>query len=351
VPGPSRSDRRQTSLPLALLLAGTLVLAGCGGGKTTTTVTVQSSPAPLAHATSAAGVQAQYVAVVKATQPEVVQIQTDIGLGSGVIFDNQGDIVTNNHVVTGAKKFQVTLADGHQFSARLVGTYPPDDLAVITIGAGHGLKPAKFADSSKLSTGDIVLAVGNPLGLQSSVTDGIISALGRNVPESAGVVLPNLIQTSAAINPGNSGGALIDLQAQVVGIPTLAAENPEASSVAAGIGFAIPSSTVTDIAGQIARYGHVVNSHRAALGVDVTDSASTQGAVVVKVQPGGPAASAGITAGDAIVKVGNTDIAGVADLTTALAGYKPGEEVQVTVTGTDGSTRTMTVRLGQLPGT
>jgi S1-C subfamily serine protease len=290
------------------------------------------------------------VAVVRAAQPEVVQIQTNIGLGSGVIFDSRGDIVTNNHVVTGAKSFQVTLADGHQFSARLVGTYPPDDLAVVTVGSDHGLKPASFADSSKLAVGDIVLAVGNPLGLQSSVTDGIVSALGRNVPESEGVVLANLIQTSAAINPGNSGGALIDLQAQVVGIPTLAAENPEAGSAAAGIGFAIPSNTVTDIAGQIVRYGHVVNSHRAALGVDAADSPSSKGAVVVKVHPGGAAAKAGIAAGDTIVKVGSTNITGVGDLTAALAGYKPGDKVQVTVKRADGSMRTVTVTLGQLPG-
>jgi putative serine protease PepD len=126
------------------------------------------------------------------------------------------------------------------------------------------------------------------------VTDGIISALGREVSEGQGVVLPNTIQTSAAINPGNSGGALIDLQAHVVGIPTLAAADPQLGSAAAGIGFAIPSNTVTSIAGQIVRHGRVVNSHRAAIGVTIADSASRPGALVVTVQPGGPAAKAGI---------------------------------------------------------
>jgi putative serine protease PepD len=170
-----------------------------------------------------------------------VQIATDAGLGSGVILDGKGNVVTNAHVLQGATRMQVTLADGRRFPARLVGAYPPDDLAVVTIG-GKGIKPARFADSSKLAVGEIVLAVGNPLGLQSSVTDGIVSALGRDVSEGRGVVLPNTIQTSAAINPGNSGGALINLQAQVIGIPTLAAANPQLGSPAAGIGFAIPAT-------------------------------------------------------------------------------------------------------------
>ena len=224
-----------------MVIAAALVLAGCGGNASTGSTSSRPSGATPAPQSSATSLQAQYVAVVKATQPQVVQIQTDSGLGSGVTFDSEGHIVTNAHVVQGASTMRVTLADGRRFPARLVGSYAPDDLAVITVGAGHGIKPARFADSSKLQVGEIVLAVGNPLGLQSSVTDGIISALGREVSEGQGVVLPNTIQTSAAINPGNSGGALIDLQARVVGIPTLAAADPQLGSAAAGIGFAIPS--------------------------------------------------------------------------------------------------------------
>jgi putative serine protease PepD len=288
--------------------------------------------------------------VVKATQPQVVQIRTDSGLGSGVTFDATGDIVTNAHVVQGASAMQVTLADGRRFPARLVGSYAPDDLAVITIGADHGIKAARFADSSKLQVGEIVLAVGNPLGLQSSVTDGIISALGRDVSEDQGVVLPNTIQTSAAINPGNSGGALIDLQAQVIGIPTLAAANPQLGSAAAGIGFAIPSNTVTDIAGQIVRHGRVVNSHRAAIGVTIADSPSRPGALVVTVQPGGPAAKAGIAAGDSIVKIDGIDISDAAALSSALAEHQPGDTITLSVIGTDGNSRTASVTLGELPG-
>ena len=131
----------------------------------------------------AAAVEHQFVAVIKQTEPQVVQIQTDSGLGSGVIFDANGNIVSNAHVVSGASQLVVTLADGSRFDARLVGSYAPDDLAVVDIGTGHRISPAHFADSSKLAVGEIVLAEGNPLGLQSSVTDGIISALGRNISE------------------------------------------------------------------------------------------------------------------------------------------------------------------------
>ncbi len=331
-----------------LPLMGALALVGCGSSSSHSSRAQTTTTA--ASAASQAGLEAQYVAVVKATQPEVVQIETDSGLGSGVTFDSNGDIVTNNHVVAGANALHVTLSNGGRFAARLVGAYAPDDLAVVTIGSGHGLKPAAFGDSARLAVGDITLAVGNPLGLTSSVTDGIVSALGRNVSETAGTVIANAIQTSAAINPGNSGGALVDLQGQVIGIPTLAAEDPQLGGAAAGIGFAIPSNTVTDIAGQIIRYGHVVNSHRAALGINVTDSPSRQGALVAEVQPGGPAAKAGIVAGDAIVKLDGAAITGVGDLSTALAAHQPGDQVTVTVTATDGSTRAVDVKLGQLPG-
>jgi S1-C subfamily serine protease len=336
------------------LVGGVLLLGGCGGHTTTTTTTTtltvtSAGSVPSGSPSAAAGVQAQYVAVVRATQPEVVQIQTDSGLGSGVTFDTKGDIVTNNHVVSGATSLRVTLSDGRQFSAHLVGAYAPDDLAVISIGAGHAIKPASFAESSKLAVGELVLAVGNPLGLQSSVTDGVISALGRDVSEGQGVVLPDVIQTSAAINPGNSGGALIDLQAQVIGIPTLAAVDQQLGGAAAGIGFAIPSNTVTNIAGQIVRYGHVVNSHRAALGVSASDNTSRPGAVVAAVQAGSAAAKAGIRAGDTIVKVNGTTITSASDLATALAGYRPGDNVTVSVVGADGATRTTTVTLEQLP--
>ncbi len=295
---------RIRSLSLGFACATALLLAGCGGGIHRQTGQGGSSsgtaPSGSAGASQLPSLEQQFVRVVKDVQPEVVQIRTSNGLGSGVVFDTSGNIVTNAHVVASGGSLSVTLSDGRSYSAKLVGSYVPDDLAVITIGPGRGITAATFADSSKVEVGDIVLAVGNPLGLQSSVTDGIVSAVGRDVSEGGGVVLPNAIQTSAAINPGNSGGALVDLEGRVIGIPTLAATDPRLGGAAAGIGFAIPSNIVRDIAGQIVQHGRVVNSHRAALGVSLADNPDAPGAVVAAVQPGGPAATAGIAAGDTI---------------------------------------------------
>jgi S1-C subfamily serine protease len=193
-------------------------------------------------------VEATYVAAIDSVSPSVVQIQTPVGLGSGVVFDHDGDIVTNNHVVDSFTRFVVTDSSERRYQATLIGTCPQFDLAVIHAGHAQALRPALLGDSARLRVGDLVLAVGNPLGLQSSVTNGIISALGRSVNEQQGVVLADLIQTSAAINPGNSGGALVDLEGRVVGVPTLAAVNPESMQQANGIGFAIPSNTVRQVA-------------------------------------------------------------------------------------------------------
>ena len=227
-------------------------------------------------------------------------------------------------------------------------------------GAAH-LVPAHFADSSKLQVGDIVLAMGNPLGLASSVTDGIISATGRTVPEppegvKPGATLPDVIQTSAAINPGNSGGALVNLADQVVGIPTLAATDQQLGGGAApGIGFAIPSNIVTDIAGQIIKTGRVTNSHRAAIGVQVQTvtgpNGQPAGVSIAAVTPGGPAAQAGLRPGDVITAVNGMATPDTETLAAVLAGLRPGKQVSLSVTKADGSTTTIHLTLGQLPGT
>lgn len=193
------------------------------------------------------GLQGRYVTVVKGVSPQVVQIRSPRGLGSGVTFDARGDIVTNAHVTAGSRTFSVTLAGGATHTATLVGADTSHDLAVIRLQRARP-SPAQFA-SGPLNVGDLVLAVGNPLGLRSSVTEGIVSSLNRTVSEGNGTTLTSVIQTTAAINPGNSGGALVDLQGRVVGIPTLAALDPEmADSQAPGIGFAIPSQTVQHVA-------------------------------------------------------------------------------------------------------
>jgi len=334
-------------------VAATLALAACGGsshhrahpsGAAPRTATV----APASADGSAAALQQQFIAVINRDAAEVVQISNPHGLGSGVVFDKQGDIVTNAHVVAGGGPYRVTDSRGRSFSATLVGTFAEDDLAVVRV-RGASLPVATFASSRNLHVGDIVLALGNPLGLRSSVTMGIISALGRTVSEPNGVVLPDVIQTSAPINPGNSGGALVNLQGQVVGIPTLAATDPQIGGAAPGIGFAISSSTVTSIAGQIAKYGHVVRSHRAYLGVELA-AGLTRGAIVVAVQSGSPAARAGIRPGEVITAIAGQQVAGPEGVAEVLAALHPGQSVSVDLLTPSGARRTVKVTLGQYPG-
>jgi putative serine protease PepD len=304
--------------------------------------------APLAQPAAASAVQTAFIHVVKAVSPSVVQIETPAGLGSGIVFDRQGHIVTNAHVVGSATRFTVTFADGHQASGTLVGKFLPGDIAVVKVPAG-GYRPAVFADSAKLHVGEFAFAVGNPLGFRSSVTQGIVSALNRTVPEGNGVTLPNVIQTSAPINPGNSGGALVGLQGRVIGIPTLGVSDPQLGGAAAGIGFAIPSNTVKDYATQLIKNGKVVDSHRAYLGVNVGDT-SDAGGVLVQVIPGGPAEKAGLKSGDEIVSVAGKPTPTTGDLGAVLANLKPGQTVAVVVVHQDGTRSTVQLKLGQFPG-
>jgi putative serine protease PepD len=238
------STRRRALAVSASLLVGLAALAGCGA---------DNAPSDSGGSVSggATAVQRQFVEVVDRVSPQVVQIQTNQGLGSGIVYDSRGDIVTNAHVAGNSRRFLVTLAGGDRHVATLVGSHPSNDVAVIRL-SGAKPSPATFADSSGVQSGDIVFAIGNPLGLQSSVTQGIVSSLNRSVSEGNGVTLSNVIQTSAEINPGNSGGALVDLSGDVVGVPTLAALDPEfGNTPAAGIGFAIPSNTVRTVADRL----------------------------------------------------------------------------------------------------
>jgi putative serine protease PepD len=244
----SVSNRGRALAALAPILVCAAAVAGCGGSDDSSSGAVSETRAALA-------VQEQYVQVVDHVSPEVVQIQTSVGLGSGIVYDDRGDIVTNAHVAGNSRRFLVTLPGGDRHAASLVGSDPSNDVAVIRLSDATPT-PAAFADSSGLSSGDIVFAIGNPLGLQSSVTQGIVSSLNRKVSEGNGVTLSNVIQTSAEINPGNSGGALVDLSGRVVGVPTLAALDPEfGDTPAVGIGFAIPSNTVRSVADHLIATG------------------------------------------------------------------------------------------------
>jgi S1-C subfamily serine protease len=302
----------------------------------------QAAPPP-----AAAALQTQLVSVVKKVAPSVVQIETSGGLGSGVVFDKQGHIVTNAHVVQGATQVRVTLANGRRYTGRVVDAFAPNDLAVVKISAPN-LRPIEIARSRDLKVGQFAIAVGNPLGLTSSVTFGIVSALNRTVSEGAGVTIPDTVQTSAPINPGNSGGALVDLQGRLIGIPTLAANDPQVGSQAIGIGFAIPSDTVKDLARQIVQHGKVVDSHRAYLGITTGDTGG-QGVYVGQVVAGTPAAKAGLQVGDIIRSVGGRMTLSTTALSEVLAGLRPGRQVSVVVLRGEAK-KTVKVTLGSYPG-
>ncbi|MEU7832365.1 MULTISPECIES: trypsin-like peptidase domain-containing protein [unclassified Nonomuraea] len=352
------------SKAVVAIVAATLLVA-CSGpsaihaARSTTPTAWPSSQTPAAQE-SAPPLEASYERVIKQALPSIVQITTDEVLGSGIVYDSAGHILTNAHVVGGAKQMTVTLATGSKsHSARLVKSFGGGDLAVIKVDDPKGLTPARFGDSSKLRVGQVVLAMGNPLGLSGSVTQGIISALGRTVtepqdPDSPGATITGAIQTSAAINPGNSGGGLIDLSGQVIGIPTLAATDPDLGGGAApGIGFAIPSNTAKDIATQIIRNGKVTNSHRAALGIRGTtaiEDGQAAGVAVVKVDKGSAAAKAGIKPGDVIISLNGRETLSMATLAEALSTLQPGKQAKVGVVRLNGSTTTITVTLGVLPG-
>jgi putative serine protease PepD len=335
-----------------------LALAGCSSVSSATAA--PSSPTPALTTSTATGappgtvLQQVFVNVVNKVRPSVVEISTSGGLGSGVVFDAQGDIVTNAHVVGTATQFQVTYFTGQTVTGSLVGTYPADDLAVIKATPSNGVTPATFADSTKLQVGDIALAIGNPLGLASSVTEGIVSFIGRTVPEGNGVVLPDVVQTSADINPGNSGGALVDIDGQVIGIPTLGASDPQLGGGAApGIGFAIPSNVAKLIAGQLVSQGKVTNGGRATVGItganSVNQAGQPAGVLVRTVQPGGPAANAGIQTGDVIVQINSQQTPSLSALHGVLAGLSAGS-ASVTILHANGSQQTVQVSLTNLPG-
>ena len=303
-------------------------------------------------------------AVVAKVRPAVVQINVVTpdgqGLGSGVIIDRRGYIVTNHHVVDGAQRLEVVLYDGTKLPAQLVGTDPADDLAVVRVTPPKtGLIVATLGESTKLRVGQEVLAIGNPLGITQTVTSGIISTLGRSVSEGRnGATIPDAIQTDAPINPGNSGGALVDLQGNVIGIPTLAAIDPQFKTPANGVGFAIPSSRVQFIVPQLIETGKVTHTGRAALGVTLTsvdaqlsaqdNLAVDHGALIVSVAPDGPAAQVGLQSGDVIVQIGDKTVDDVPSLSNSLISKNPSERVSVQVfRGNEHLTVNLT--LGELP--
>jgi len=369
-------ERRRGWVPVVSAAAAAAVLASLGtagltgafgddGTAATSLADVgqqeQSTTAPVASSSSQ---NPDWEAVTKAVAPSVVaiQVQTQAGgaEGSGVIVDDQGHVVTNNHVVEGAADdtVQVTLSDGRLFDAKIVGLDPATDLAVVQIqDAPDDLQPATLGDSDDVSVGESVLAVGNPLGLANTATTGIVSAVDRPVSasgtEGGTSVVTNAIQIDAAINPGNSGGPLFDAQGRVIGITssiaTLSSGGSQSGSI--GLGFAIPVNLAKSISAQLVENG---TAEHAFLGVSLTDATATadgvtrRGAQVAEVTEGSPAAEAGVQTGDVIVGIDGHAVGGAESLTAFVRERAAGEKAALTVVR-DGKTVEVDVTLATRP--
>jgi len=304
-----------------------------------------------------------FTSVVAKVKPSVVAINTEVvtydifnrpftqeGAGSGWIIDEDGHIVTNNHVIAGAKSITVTLADGRALPAGIIGTDAFSDLAVLKVD-GTNLPAANIGDSSKLSIGEWVLAIGNALGMGISAKEGIVSRLEVSIPISAGQTLHDLIETSAPINPGNSGGPLVNMAGEVIGITSakLAAVEVE------GLGYAISTNTARPIIEELVQRGYVI---RPWLGVVLrtvdqwlvlTESlAVDKGVFVTEVAPDSPADKGGIKPGDVIISLGGTDTATAEDLIRAIHTSQIGQEVEITFWQGEAK-NTTTVTLAERP--
>ena len=279
------------------------------------------------------------------------------GVGSGVIYREDGYIITNNHVVQDASEVNIAFADGTTEAGEVVGTDPSTDLAVVRVDR-ENLPVADFVENLNVRPGELAVAVGSPSGFQSTVSQGVISGLNREVPAQltagdpdAARALVDLIQTDAAISPGNSGGALVNGEADVVGIN--AAYLPPAQTGAVNIGFAIPSPTAISVADQIIETGRATHPY---LGFGVTNLTleiadrfglpAETGALVTTVETGSPADEAGIEPRSVITAVGEEEIRDTGDLLAALRDYAPGDEVELTVVN-DGEEAPVTVELGE----
>jgi len=284
------------------------------------------------------------------------------GSGSGFIWDDAGHVVTNFHVIQGASGATVRLADGRDYNAGLVGASPAHDIAVLRIGVGFKRPPpVPVGTSEDLRVGQKVFAIGNPFGLDWTLTTGIISALDRSLPSESGVSIEHLIQTDAAINPGNSGGPLLDSAGRLIGITT-AIYSPSGAS--AGIGFAVPVDTVNRVVPQLIRQGRYI---RPALGVEIDEGVNqrltamlqTEGVFVLSVAPNSAASQAGLrgaqiaedgsfVAGDVIVGVDGKPVAGVGQLLGRLDDFKVGDTVRLEVLRED---KKMQIAVTLQPGT
>ncbi|MBN8869759.1 MAG: trypsin-like peptidase domain-containing protein [Solirubrobacterales bacterium] len=375
---------------LVVAVAGFIAIAAGWIGKTETTVqslTATTTPASSKSDTNAVNqiynrdsdgvgfITASGITTQSSSpfDPFGQQQGTSTATGSGFLIDTDGHMVTNNHVIEGAKKITVTLGDSDAvYDATVVGTDPSTDLALLKVDAPESeMKPLTLGDSSNVKVGDPVVAIGNPFGLDRTVTTGIVSALQREISSLNQYAISNVIQTDAAINPGNSGGPLIDADGNVIGVNSqIATGSGSSTSGNVGIGFAIPSNTVKDVVDQLKDGGTVEHAYLGISGAtinsqlaDALNLGTDQGVLVQEAPKDGPAAKAGIQAGDTavsiqgqrvmaggdlITKVDGKDLASMEDLIAAVNDAKVGDKMELEVQR-DGETKTVTVTLGKRP--
>lgn len=369
----------ETQQPSEIVGAGTPVT-------TPSLIQAEVSPAPIGTPLISGGDTAQNQEVVssdflselyQSVSPGVVSInvlvsnagQSGQAAGSGFVFDQAGHIVTNNHVVENANLVVVTFQDGSESRAEIVGTDPYSDLAVIRVDQlPDSATPLPLGDSNSIVTGDWVVAIGNPFGLNSSMSLGIVSAIGRMIPVGNSFSIPEAIQTDAAINPGNSGGPLLNLQGQVIGVNAQIASGGTMAN--AGVGFSIPANTVRRVVPTLISVGTFQWPWLGIEGISVNlfiaqanNSEVKRGAYIVHVIPGGPAEQAGLqggttlvnidgvdvpTGGDVIIKANEEAIDDYAELLAIIASYEPGTSIELTILR-NGEQQQVTVTLGPRP--
>ena len=386
---------RAAGVVVAALLGGGVALGGAAAlgklGEKTTVIREEAAPASAEPAAFQTNKPQSINAIYRASAPGVVHIettsrvaepldpffgnpfgatQTQRALGSGFVIDKSGHIVTNYHVVRGANAIQVSFSNNERFKARLVGADPSTDVAVLKVEVkSRALKPLPLGDSDNVRVGDQVIAIGNPFGLDRSVTAGIVSAVQRRIEAPNNLSISHVIQTDAALNHGNSGGPLLNAQGQVVGV-NAQIETGGISQGNVGIGFAIPINTVKSVVAQLIKHGKVEHAFLGIEGETLTPSIArlfhlpvTSGVLVATVRPGSAAARAGLkpattevtvegqswpAGGDVIVKVDGVPTPTVDRLSDLITSKKPGDKITLEIVrGT--SRQTLTAKLGRLP--
>jgi putative serine protease PepD len=347
--------------------AGVTALAGGNGGSTTTTVTSEAPSAASDSPSSTAGNGLNARTLYASTAAGVVDItsrgvteasstispfgaprqQQSTATGTGFVVDGNGNIVTAAHVVNGASSITVTFQDGTTRKATLLGKDNATDVAVLKVDpSGLTLHPLALGSSANLDVGDNVAAIGDPFTYDRSISTGIVSGLDRTISAPNGFTVAHAIQTDAALNPGNSGGPVLDSSGKVIGIVDQIATNGSTNATSSGVGFAVPIDLVRSELADL-EAGKAVK--HAFLGVSTSDATtSNSGALIQAVTSGGPAADAGIKAGDVVTSIGATKIEGTNDLVAAIATHRAGDKVQVTIKRGSQS-KTVTVTLGTQP--